>query len=284
MTKTAAEQKKEARHFVKKWAKDVKEDGNTAPFWLSLLGDVLGMEHPEDYISFEDAVKHEEKGSSLFVDAWIPSTRVIIEQKNTDAPLDKKYMRHGRRLTPYEQAFEYDQTQPVDQRARYIIACNFHEFWIYDMNEPEAFRKPIKLELQDIPEHYDQLNFLVDKASKPTDIKEVKISVKAGELVGKLYDALHAQYKNPKAAESQRSLNVLCVRIVFCLYAEDAGIFGGWINSEPIWKDGTGKMPGMGSFSCLRYWIRKKRIETPIFGRIWPPFRTSMADCSAMSM
>lgn len=227
MTQIAAEQKKEARRFAKKWAKNVKEDGNTAPFWLSLLGDVLGMEHPEDYISFEDAVKHEEKGSSLFVDAWIPSTRVIIEQKNTDAPLDKKYMRHGRRLTPYEQAFEYDQTQPVDQRARYIIACNFHEFWIYDMNEPEAFRKPIKLELQDIPEHYDQLNFLVDKASKPTDIKEVKISVKAGELVGKLYDALHAQYKNPKAAESQRSLNVLCVRIVFCLYAEDAGIFGG---------------------------------------------------------
>lgn len=227
MTRTAAEQKKEARHFVKKWAKDVKEDGNTAPFWLSLLGDVLGMEHPEDYISFEDAVKHEEKGSSLFVDARISATRVIIEQKNSDAPLDKKYMRHGRRLTPYEQAFEYDQTQPVDQRARYIIVCNFHEFWIYDMNEPEAFRKPIKLELQDIPEHYDQLNFLVDKASKPTDIKEVKVSVKAGELVGKLYDALHAQYKNPKAAESQRSLNVLCVRIVFCLYAEDAGILGG---------------------------------------------------------
>lgn len=227
MTQIAAEQKKEARRFAKKWAKDVKEDGNTAPFWLSLLGDVLGMEHPEDYISFEDAVKHEEKGSSLFVDAWIPSTRVIIEQKNTDAPLDKKYMRHGRRLTPYEQAFEYDQTQPVDQRARYIIACNFHEFWIYDMNEPEAFRKPIKLELQDIPEHYDQLNFLVDKASKPTDIKEVKISVKAGELVGKLYDALHAQYQNPSDTESQKALNVLCVRIVFCLYAEDAGIFGG---------------------------------------------------------
>ena len=81
MTQIAAEQKKEARRFAKKWAKDVKEDGNTAPFWLSLLGDVLGMEHPEDYISFEDAVKHEEKGSSLFVDAWIPSTRVIIEQK-----------------------------------------------------------------------------------------------------------------------------------------------------------------------------------------------------------
>ena len=150
-----AEQKKAAKAFAAEWARDCKEDGNTAPFWLSLLRDVYGVEHPEQVISFEDTVKHEEKGNSLFVDAWIPSMRVIIEQKNADAPLGKKYPRHGRMLTPYEQAFEYDQTQPVDRRARYIVACNFHEFWIYDMNEPEAFRKAIKLKLSDLPDHYD---------------------------------------------------------------------------------------------------------------------------------
>ena len=227
MTKTAAEQKKEAIRFARKWSGEFKEDGNTAPFWLSLLGDVFGVNHPEEYISFEDTVKHEEKGPSLFVDAWLPHTRVLIEQKNSDAELDKKYLRHGRNLTPYEQAFEYDQTQPVDERAKYIITCNFHEFWIYDMNEPEALRKTIKLSLKDFPDHYDELKFLIDRDARPHDITEVKVSVKAGELVGKLYDALHAQYRNPKAADSQRSLNVLCVRIVFCLYAEDAGILGG---------------------------------------------------------
>lgn len=229
-----AEQKKAAKAFAAEWAEDCKEDGNTAPFWLSLLRDVYGVEHPEQVISFEDTVKHEEKGNSLFVDAWIPSMRVIIEQKNADAPLDKKYPRHGRMLTPYEQAFEYDQTQPVDRRARYIVACNFHEFWIYDMNEPEAFRKAIKLKLSDLPDHYDQLNFLVNTNYKPTDMEEVKVSVKAGELVGKLYDAFAKVYREYQPADytaedkkkDMHDLNVLCVRIVFCLYAEDSGLFG----------------------------------------------------------
>lgn len=229
-----AEQKKAAKAFAAEWARDCKEDGNTAPFWLSLLRDVYGVEHPEQVISFEDTVKHEEKGNSLFVDAWIPSMRVIIEQKNADAPLDKKYPRHGRMLTPYEQAFEYDQTQPVDRRARYIVACNFHEFWIYDMNEPEAFRKAIKLKLSDLPDHYDQLNFLVNTNYKPTDMEEVKVSVKAGELVGKLYDAFVQVYREYQPADytaedkkkDMHDLNVLCVRIVFCLYAEDSGLFG----------------------------------------------------------
>lgn len=229
-----AEQKKAAKAFAAEWAESCKEDGNTAPFWLSLLRDVYGVEHPEQVISFEDTVKHEEKGNSLFVDAWIPSMRVIIEQKNADAPLDKKYPRHGRMLTPYEQAFEYDQTQPVDRRARYIVACNFHEFWIYDMNEPEAFRKAIKLKLSDLPDHYDQLNFLVNTNYKPTDMEEVKVSVKAGELVGKLYDAFAKVYREYQPADyteedkkkDMHDLNVLCVRIVFCLYAEDSGLFG----------------------------------------------------------
>lgn len=229
-----AEQKKAAKAFAAEWVENCKEDGNTAPFWLSLLRDVYGVEHPEQVISFEDTVKHEEKGNSLFVDAWIPSMRVIIEQKNADAPLDKKYPRHGRMLTPYEQAFEYDQTQPVDRRARYIVACNFHEFWIYDMNEPEAFRKAIKLKLSDLPDHYDQLNFLVNTNYKPTDMEEVKVSVKAGELVGKLYDAFAKVYREYQPADytaedkkkDMHDLNVLCVRIVFCLYAEDSGLFG----------------------------------------------------------
>lgn len=222
-----AEQKKAAKMFAETQKKDYKEDGNTAPFWLSLLRNVYGIEQPEQYITFEETVKHEEKGNALYVDARIPSMRIIIEQKNADAPLDKKYQRHGKMLTPYEQAFEYDQTQPVDSRAKYIITCNFHEFSIYDMNEPEAFRKPIKLALADLPDHYDQLNFLINGDFKPTDIKEVRLSIQAGELVGKLYDALLKQYKDPTNPQSLKSLNVLCVRIVFCLYAEDTGLFGG---------------------------------------------------------
>lgn len=225
---TPTEQLKNVKDFVKRWNIDCKEDGNTAPFWLRLLGDVFGVEHPGEYIQFEETFKHEEKGNSLFVDAWIPSVNVLIEQKASNVELDKPYKRHGREFkSVYEQAAEYDSTLPRSQRSRYIITCNFHEFWIYDMDVPEAMRKPIKLSLTELPEHFHQLDFLVNKDANPKDVEEVKVSVKAGELVGKLYDALLKQYKDPTNVESQKSLNVLCVRIVFCLYAEDSGLFGG---------------------------------------------------------
>lgn len=224
----ATEQMKQAKDFAKRWKKDVKEDGNTAPFWLSLLGNVFGIKQAESYIRFEDGVKHEEKGNTIFVDAHIPSVRVMIEQKASNVALDKPYERHGNKYqSVYEQAFEYDQTLPVSQRSKYIIACNFHEFWIYDMDVPESVRKPIKLTLNEFPQHFHQLDFLVDENAKPSEVEEIKVSIKAGALVGKLYDALLAQYKNPDKEEAQRSLNVLCVRIVFLLYAEDSGLLGG---------------------------------------------------------
>ena len=56
--------------------------------------------------------------------------------------------------------------------------------------------------------------------------KEMEISIKAGELVGKIYDEILPLYKNPENEETLKSLNMLCVRLVFCLYAEDAGLFG----------------------------------------------------------
>ena len=226
---TAAEQVKAAKKFVKQWSKDCKEDGNTAPFWLSLLRDVFGVEAPEGYIQFEDTVKHEEKGNSLYVDAWIPSMRVMIEQKASDVALDKPYKRHGKVFqSAYEQAYEYDQTLPVSQRSKYILACNFHEIWIYNMDEPEALRKPMILTLAELPDHFHQLDFLIDKDAKPSNIEEVKVSVKAGELVGKLYDAFIEAYEKYGALRESdyHALNVLCVRIVFCLYAEDSGLFG----------------------------------------------------------
>ena len=224
---TPAEQMKAARKFALQWKKECKEDGNTAPFWISLLRDVFGVTDTNNYIQFEDTVKHEEKGNPLYIDGWIPSMRIMIEQKASDVPLDKPYKRHGRTFnSAYEQAFEYDQTLPLSQRSKYIITSNFHEIWIYNMEEPEAARKPMKLTLKELPEHYHQLDILINKNAKPRDVEEIKVSVKAGELVGKLYDALLKQYHDPNSEHSQKSLNVLCVRIVFCLYAENSGLFG----------------------------------------------------------
>lgn len=224
---TKKEQVEAAKKFVAHWQGDYKEDGNTSSFWLELLNKVYGVEDATQYISFEVPVKHNAKDNSLFIDAKIESTHVLIEQKASNIALDKPYKRHGRIYqSAYEQALEYNQTYAKNESADYIITCNFHEFWLYDMNLPEKDRKPKKLALTDLPKQYEQLNFLIDpkwKMKKPT---EVEVSVKAGELVGKLYDALLKLYRHPEDKHSLYSLNVLCVRLVFCLYAEDSGLFG----------------------------------------------------------
>lgn len=152
---------------------------------------------------------------------YIPETRVLIEQKSLGIPLDKPQARHGGK-TPYEQAKEYDNYLPYDERARWIITSNFVEIWIYDMNARKP--EPLKLQLSDLQTKYPLLEFLVKKnVKKVTD--EMRLSIQAGELVGKIHDRFLEQYNDPLAKHTQRSLNILCVRLVFCLYAEDAGLF-----------------------------------------------------------
>lgn len=91
------------------------------------------------------------------------------------------------------------------------------------MEKPNG--EPEQIFLKDLQKEYYRLGFLV-KAEDEHIRREVEVSLKAGELVGKLYNAILKQYIDPDAPETLRSLNMLCVRLVFCLYAEDAGIFG----------------------------------------------------------
>ena len=90
------------------------------------------------------------------------------------------------------------------------------------MNFPNG--EPEVLTLADLAADCSKLNFLVNTGSDAIKHEE-KVSLQAGELVGVLYDALLQQYKDPTDPKTLKSLNALCVRLVFCLYAEDAGIF-----------------------------------------------------------
>lgn len=104
------------------------------------------------------------------------------------------------------------------------MTCNFSSFLVYDMEHPQS--EPEEILLDNLPKEYYRLNFLVDSGDDHLK-KELEVSVAAGDLVGRLYDALLKKYIDPEKEETLKSLNVLCVRLVFCLYAEDAGIFGG---------------------------------------------------------
>ena len=180
------------------------------------------MAEPEKYIKFEDQVKLDT--STGFIDGFISETHVMIEQKGAGKDLNKAIKQSdGSLLTPFQQAKRYSAELPYSERPRWIITCNFREFYVYDMENPRG--EPEKIKLVDLEKEYYRLSFLVDKGSVHLQ-REMEISIKAGEVVGLLYDGLLKQYKNPDDPETLKHLNKLCVRLVFCLYAEDAGIFG----------------------------------------------------------
>jgi len=218
---TDAQQRAAAKQFAADWSGKGYEKGHSQPFWLSLLRDVYGIEHPEHFITFEDQVHLDH---TSFIDGTIPSTHVLIEQKGLGKELNKPIRQSdGSLLSPFQQAKRYAAELPYSQRPRWIVTCNFAEFNIYDMERPTGEAEIIKL--ADLEKEYYRLQFLVDTGDENIK-KEMEISLQAGELVGVLYDALLKQYKNPEADETLKSLNALSVRLVFCLYAEDAGIFG----------------------------------------------------------
>ena len=222
MNITEKQQKKAAKEFAEYWKDKGYEKGQSQKFWIDLLQNVYRVENATHFISFEDQV-HIDK-STGFIDGYIESTKVMIEQKSLGKDLRKAIKQSdGTFLNPFQQAKRYIVELPVDKHPRWVITCNFSEFLIYDMNKPNG--EPEQILLKDLPKEYYRLQFLVDTGNENLK-KEMEISLKAGDLVGKLYDAILKQYKNPESEETLKSLNMLCVRLVFCLYAEDAGIFG----------------------------------------------------------
>ena len=220
--KKTIDQQAAAKRFAQVWKDRGYEKGDSQTFWLTLLRDVYGVEHPEDFISFEEQVHLDH---TSFIDGTIPATHVMIEQKSLGKDLRKAITQSdGSKLTPFQQAKRYITELPVSKHPRWVVTCNFAEFNVYDMERPNG--EPEVIYLKDLEKEYYRLQFLVDTGNSDVK-KEMEISLKAGELVGALYDKILAQYKDPANPHSLKSLNMLCVRLVFCLYAEDAGIFGG---------------------------------------------------------
>lgn len=219
---TEAQQRQAVRTFIADWAGHGDEKQDTSRFWTGLLRNVFGIEEPEKFIEFELPVK---LAHTSFIDGYIPQTRVLIEQKSRRISFKKGLKQSdGQLLTPYQQARRYAGYLPFNQTPRWIVVCNFEAFEIHDMNFPNG--EPEVIPLADLEKEVHRLQFLVDTGNT-TIQKEMEVSLQAGELVGVLYDAILKQYKDPSSPDTLKSLNALCVRLVFCLYAEDAGIFGG---------------------------------------------------------
>ena len=215
------QRKESAKKFAEYWKDKGYEKGESQRFWIDLLQNVLGVTDATEYIIFEEQVKLDH---TSFIDGYINATHVMIEQKSLGKDLRKGIKQSdGSILSPFQQAKRYASELPYSQRPRWIVTCNFSEFLVYDMEKPNG--EPEQIFLKDLPKDYYRLQFLVDTGNDSIK-REMEISLKAGELVGKLYDLILKQYKTPDSPETLKSLNMLCVRLVFCLYAEDSGIFG----------------------------------------------------------
>ncbi|MBQ7424218.1 MAG: class I SAM-dependent DNA methyltransferase [Prevotella sp.] len=220
--KTEKQMAAAAAEFAERWQGRGYERGESQLFWADLLTNVYSVENLPSFIRYEEQVKNM-VDSTNFIDGHIPSTRVLIEQKSLGKDLRLPIPQSdGSKLNPFQQAKRYVANMPVDEHPKWIVTCNFEQFLVYDMNQPNG--EPEEIWLRDLGKEYYRLQFLVDQKSEHLS-KEMQVSMQAGEIVGRIYEALLTQYDD-NSPEALRWLNILCVRIVFCLYAEDAGIFG----------------------------------------------------------
>ena len=218
---TDTQQRVAAKAFAKNWKDRGYEKGDSQIFWVELLTTVFGVTEISQFISFEDQVHLDH---TSFIDGYIEKTHVMIEQKSINKSLTAAIRQSdGSMLTPFEQAKRYSFELPYSKRPRWIVTSNFQSFYIYDMEKPGG--DPEIIQLENLEKEYYRLQFLVDEGNTNLQ-REMEVSIAAGEIVGLLYDALAKQYADPTTERAMKSLNILCVRMVFCLYAEDAGIFG----------------------------------------------------------
>ena len=218
--KTEKQMAAAAADFAARWEGKGYERGQSQLFWADLLTSVFGVENLPEFLRYEEQVASM-VDSTNFIDVHIPSTKVLIEQKSINIDLRKPVKKGDGYITPFLQAKLYIVNLPQSEHPKWVVTCNFKSFLVYDMNQPNS--EPEEILLKDLGTEYYRLKFLVDEKSDHIS-KEMEVSMQAGEIVGQIYEALLKQYDD-NSPEALRWLNILCVRIVFCLYAEDAGVF-----------------------------------------------------------
>ena len=217
------QQLREAKAFAERWANKGYEKGEGQKFWIDLLQNVLGMRDAVQKCKFEMLASN-----CGFIDAYIPDCGVLIEQKGLSVDLDKQEVRQGRQVTPFQQALAYAQGFKRVNQPRFIVVCNFGTFRVYDWDKHdsgELEQHAFEFTLEELGEHPEYLGFITDPENSRAE-KQKQISFKAGKQIGEIYTELAKRYHDPDSDASQHALNVLCVRLVFCLFCEDTkGLF-----------------------------------------------------------
>ena len=215
--------KRKIKEFVKRWTGRGYEKGEAVSFWKDLL---YALEY-QQWNDPECILYEHHLASGGYIDAWLRDASTIVEQKTLDIDLDKPESRQGMMKTPLVQALDYVEELPRSEQPRFVVTCNFSTFRVYDRDawsKSQLVSHPFEFKLSDLVDHPEYLSFITDPANSRLE-KEKEVSIRAGELIGKLYDRMREGYINPDSDDSMHALNVLCVRLVFCLFCEDADLF-----------------------------------------------------------
>lgn len=226
---------KELKDFIATWQDQGSEVADKVTYWNTLL-EILGVPKQQidnkTYIEYEKPIKlNKNQKFHGSIDAYIPSTKVLIEQKSHGVDLSKPEERpnggHTEKITPFEQAKRYNDNLGTNERADYLVLSNFSQIIFYDIRDSYDV-DPVIIDIKDLGKYLYLLSFLVKRDASKQLKKEKQISIDAGNLVRKIYNELlniFKQYDQTETDQIKHSINTLCVRLVFCLYAEDADLF-----------------------------------------------------------
>jgi len=220
VTPSPTERRLAADKFVEEWRGKGREDEDDQTFWNQFLQEVMGVARVHHEIDYQKKVKIIGAAGTGRIDAYIPSSKVLIEQKSLAIDLDAKQPGHDD-LTPYEQAVRYAQNLPLTERPNYIIVSDFGSFRLYDCRE-DFNQAPVAVTLEELPDNLQVFHFLISEINEKIE-KEERVNRDAARRIGRLYKLMAGQYRDQDSA--RHDLSVLMVRILFCLYAEDSGLF-----------------------------------------------------------
>lgn len=192
--------RRRARAFSEDWREAHYEKGETHSFYNDFF-EIFGVKR-RTVATYERRVESLDRNRRGFIDLFWPGT-LIVEQKSGGRDLLKAGV----------QAMEYFDWLPANQQPRYILTCDFQRWRLLDLDT----NTELAFALADLHQHVEAFDFILGR--RITFERQAGVTIKAAELMGRLHDALAASgYRG-------HDLEQLLVRLLFCLFADDTGIF-----------------------------------------------------------
>ncbi len=187
--------------FAREWAHAQREAADAKLFWARFY-ECFGI-RPESATLYEKAVD-KLGGARGFIDSFIPG-KLIVEHKSRGKDLDKAF----------DQAADYARALPEAERPRFIITSDFARIRLYDLRSGQHWETALKT----LPAKAHWFSFLLEDDA-PEIVEESPVNREAAYAIGRLHEGLLA------AGFKGRDLEIFLTRLLFCLFADDTGIFG----------------------------------------------------------